>query len=126
MSSSEPSRPLVGLVTDDLLFRSRVVAGLEGQADLVTVRLGALPDGLVLLLVDLNRRPEERIAGLSMGGGAGLEIICFGPHTEMAELSPRARAAGATRCVANSHLAETLQRWLRSATAKPSRAGGQP
>jgi hypothetical protein len=46
--------------------------------------------------------------------GEAAEVICFGRHTEMAELNPRARAAGAVRCVANSHLPETLRRWLRS------------
>ncbi|MGC1909386.1 MAG: hypothetical protein WA809_07275, partial [Candidatus Dormiibacterota bacterium] len=48
-------------------------------------------------------------------------VICFGPHTEMASLSPRARAAGATSCVANSHLEQTLQRWLRSGGGAPPR-----
>ncbi|HUY23709.1 MAG TPA: hypothetical protein VMV09_00190, partial [Candidatus Saccharimonadales bacterium] len=76
---------------------------------------GDLPSGLDLLLLDLNRGAHERLAWLEhLVPLPAAEVICFGPHTEMAELNPRARAAGATRCVANSHLPETLQRWLRS------------
>ncbi|MGA7088480.1 MAG: hypothetical protein WA695_00310 [Candidatus Dormiibacterota bacterium] len=118
MKSSEPaSRPRVGLLTRDLMVRARVRAALGTAVEQLEVATdGDLPSSLDLLLLDLNRGAHERLAWLEHLDLPlpAAEVICFGPHTEMAELNPRARAAGATRCVANSHLPETLQRWLRS------------
>jgi len=97
------------------MIRGRVRAALGTAADQLEVAAdGELPSGLDLLLVDLNRDGQARLAWLEHFDRLlpAAEVICFGPHTEMAELNPRARAAGATRCVANSHLPETLQRWL--------------
>lgn len=116
MNSSElATRPKVALLTRDLMVRARVEAALGIAVDQVLAG-GELQEGLDLLLVDLNRDAPERLAWLEHIGppGQAAEVICFGAHTEMAELNPRARAAGATRCVANSHLPETVQRWLRS------------
>jgi hypothetical protein len=99
------------------MIRARVEAALGPVVGrLEAVGNGDLRGGLDLLLLDLNRDAQERLAWLEQmdpSHRAG-EVICFGPHTEMAELNSRARAAGAARCVANSHLAETLDRWLRS------------
>ncbi|MGP8249066.1 MAG: hypothetical protein ACLQNU_03875 [Candidatus Dormibacteria bacterium] len=118
MKSSElTAGPQVALLTRDLMTRARVAAALGPSVDQLQVLAGGeLPEGLDLLLLDLNRDALERLAWLEHIGprGHAAEVICFGPHTEMAELNPRARAAGAARCVANSHLPETLQRWLRS------------
>ena len=125
MSSSEPAAPpRVGLVTKDLMIRSRVEAGLGEMAARVEMIVGdRLTGAFDLLLLDLNREAAERLAWLSRVAPTqpGVEVICFGPHTEMAELNPTARAAGASRCVANSHLPETLQRWLRSRGGAPPR-----
>ena len=124
LRSSEPTaRPEVALLTRDLMIRARVEAALGSAVEHLQVLAGGeLPGGLDLLLVDLNRDAPERLAWLehTAAPGAGAEVICFGRHTEMAELNPRARAAGAARCVANSHLPETLQRWLRSRRRAPS------
>ena len=98
-------------------MRARVRAALgTGVDQLEVAHDGEVPSGLDLLLLDLNRDAQERLAWLEHLDLRlpTAEVICFGPHTEMAELNPRARAAGAARCVANSHLPETLQRWLRS------------
>jgi hypothetical protein len=105
------------LLTRDLMIRARVRAAFGTAVDQLEVAAdGEVPSGLDLLLVDLNRDGPERLAWLEHLDrplpAAG--VICFGPHTEMAELNPRARAAGATRCVANSHMPETLRSWLRS------------
>jgi hypothetical protein len=118
LKSSEPvARPKVGLVTRDLMIRARVEVALGPGVDQLEVAAdGEVPAGLDLLLLDLNRDTRARLAWLEHLGRtlSAVEVICFGPHTEMADLNLRARGAGADRCVANSHLAETLQRWLRS------------
>ncbi|MGH7643065.1 MAG: hypothetical protein ACRENX_08660 [Candidatus Dormibacteria bacterium] len=118
MSSSEPRNgPTVGLLSQDLLVRSRVETGLSSTgARVQLIVAGELPPGLELLLVDLNRQAPERLSWLRRVAPtrSGTEVICFGAHTEMAQLSATARAAGASRCVANSHLAESLQRWARA------------
>ncbi|MGA8207396.1 MAG: hypothetical protein WB801_07260 [Candidatus Dormiibacterota bacterium] len=116
-SSERVARPKVALVSRDLMVRGRVEIALgTGVHQLEVAADGELPAGLDLLLLDLNRDAQVRLAWLEHIGRTlpAAEVICFGPHTEMADLNPRARAAGADRCVANSHLAETLQRWLRS------------
>lgn len=118
MRSAEPvAPPRVGLVTQDLMVRSKVESLLTPLAVGGTlVGDEPSPGPFDLLLVDLNRNAADRLAWLERvaSSGPGGEVICFGPHTEMAELTRRARAAGATRCVANSHLPETLQRWRRT------------
>jgi len=124
-SSESQAAPRVGLLSPDLLVRSRVQAGLAGHGAQVEMISGdELPGVFGLLLVDLNRDQEQRLAWLrrAIPTQPTAEVICFGPHTEMAQLAGSAKAAGATRCVANSHLAETLQRWLRSgAERRPDR-----
>jgi hypothetical protein len=117
LSSSEPGPPRVGLLTQDLMVRSRVEVALRPRAVRVELlTLGAQPNGYDLLLVDLNRDATLRLVWLERALAARSlgEAICFGRHTEMAELNPRAIAAGARRCVANSHLPKALERWLRS------------
>jgi len=109
--------PRVGLVTRDLLVRARVGAALgECARGLQLLGDDARWAGFDLLLIDLNRDARERLVQLRTAtqGRPGADVFCFGPHTEMRELSPAARAAGASRCVANSHLPESLRRWLRS------------
>jgi hypothetical protein len=116
-SSELAVRPKVGLLTRDLMVRARVEVALGARVDHLEVGADRdVPSGLDLLVLDLNRDAQERLAWLEHLDlpHAAAEVICFGPHTEMAELNPRAKAAGASRCVANSHLPETLQRWLRS------------
>lgn len=105
------------MLSQDLMVRSRVAATLAvGGIKLEVLTLDSKPVALDLLLADLNRGADERLAWLErvQARGAAGEVICFGRHTEMAELNPRALAAGAARCVANSHLPVTLGRWLRS------------
>ena len=125
MSSTDGGSPRrVGLLTQDLLVRSRVEAALViGPAKVETVAGDELDEEFDLLLVDLNRNWEQRLSWLGRTAATwpAVEVICFGPHTEMAQLSSRARAAGATSCVANSHLAQTLQRWQRSGQGAPAR-----
>ncbi|HUY08871.1 MAG TPA: hypothetical protein VMW80_05405 [Candidatus Dormibacteraeota bacterium] len=125
MSSSDESAALrVGLLSQDLLVRSRVETGLGGHGVKLEMITGQEPvEVFDLLLVDLNREQEKRLTWLSQAtlNQPSAGVICFGPHTEMAKLSPRAKAAGANSCVANSHLDQTLQRWLRSGGGAPPR-----
>jgi len=117
LKSSEAAYfPRVGLVSQDLMVRSRVEASLAFPLVVVEVGAARLEGGFDLILLDLNREAEERLRWLArlVALEEASEVICFGPHTEMAQLNPAAMAAGAARCVANSHLPETLQRWLRS------------
>ncbi len=97
----------VGLVSGDLMVVSRLTALARGLGfTLQTVRPGAAITHLDLVLVDLNRDPEGqivRLAGL-LAERPGIAALCFGPHLQLAQLKPRARAAGAQRCVANSAL----------------------
>ena len=99
------------------MVRARVAALLAPPVARLEVVSASSPLGSFdLLLVDLNRDAPARLAWLeeAVGSRSGYQVIAFGPHTEMADLNPRAKAAGASRCVANSHLAETLARWRRS------------
>lgn len=127
MSSSDDElgdSPRVGLLSSDLLVRSRVGTSLAGRvARVEAITAEELTGAFDLVLVDLNRDQEGRLAWLGRLAETQpeVEVICFGPHTEMARLSPAARAAGASRCVANSHLAETLQHWVRSRGGAPPR-----
>ncbi|MGC1184386.1 MAG: hypothetical protein WBA31_04435, partial [Candidatus Dormiibacterota bacterium] len=118
--------PRVGLVSQDLMVRSRVEASLPFPLVMVEAGAPRLEGGFDLLLLDLNRDAADRLGWLAeLAAPQASEVICFGPHTEMAELNPTAKAAGASRCVANSHLPETLQRWLRSWGGGPTERGEQ-
>ncbi len=111
------------------MVRARVQAGLGAEGPRVEMVTGDdLGEDLDLLLVDLNRESELRLGWLGRVASIhpGTEVICFGRHTELANLSPAAKAAGADRCVANSHMAETLQRWLRSGRTRRHPRGEQP
>ncbi len=101
------SEATVGVFTRDLMVRSRL------PQDVRWVRTPDNLDGLAMLLVDLNRELEPALAAIGEArrrGGAELKIICFGAHLELPALRDRALAAGADRCVANSHLTTLLQR----------------
>ncbi|MGH7640000.1 MAG: hypothetical protein ACREOL_03680 [Candidatus Dormibacteria bacterium] len=117
LSSSERLGLRIGILGADLLWRSRVAAALgEAGAELKQVGPGPLPPGLDLLLVDLNRDPGERLQRLTglLSAAPKLEVVCYGPHAQMAGLSPEARRRGARRCVANSQLQHTLRRFAES------------
>ncbi|MGH7666270.1 MAG: hypothetical protein ACREN1_03015 [Candidatus Dormibacteria bacterium] len=105
-----------------------MVEALESPA-LEVVGVGTPPAGRYdLLLIDLNREAKERLAWLTRVGADEFptEVVCFGPHTQMAELSQLARAAGAGRCVANSHLPLTLRRWREAREGVAPQLLGDP
>ncbi len=108
----------MGLVSSDLLARSRVQAALGRPVSATGPGLPAADGGWALLLVDLNSDAAQRLAWLGRQGPQVANLVlCFGPHTELAELSQRARRSGAGRCVANSHLDRALASWVRAVAA---------
>ncbi len=123
MSSTEAPAPLrVGLASSDLLVRSRVELGLRAAPQGARLEAADEPSGdFDLLLVDLNRWSLRRLLWLERLGAPprGTDVICFGPHTEMEQLSAATRRLGVSRCVANSHLPAALQSWLRAHAPGP-------
>ncbi|HMA37285.1 MAG TPA: hypothetical protein VKY74_22715 [Chloroflexia bacterium] len=80
-----------------------------------------LPDAVV---VDLAARidPNEVI---SAAAASSIPVFAFGPHLDVAAILA-ARAAGATKVVANSALAKTLPGWLRYYLYEPGAGAGRP
>ncbi len=118
---------MVGLVSGDLMVVSRLAALARGFGfTLQTVRPGAVITSLDLLLVDLNRDPEGQIALLAglLAKRPGIAAVCFGPHLQLAQLKPRARAAGAQRCVANSALLLAVEKAVVAISQRQAAALG--
>lgn len=122
-----PAVTQVGLVSGDLMVMSRLASLARGSGfTLQSVRTEAAARDLDLLLVDLNRDPEGQIEllGRLLAGHAGLRALCFGPHLQLLELKPRARAAGAERCVANSALLSVVERVVKTANPRARSGDG--
>lgn len=99
---------LVYAVVTDLFFADRITNALKQlghEAEVTDISLGdapGLPSGANLVLIDLEAG-EPAFAMISAARDAGLPVLAFGPHTELA-LRDEALAAGATRVVAKSKL----------------------
>src|SRR5579863_8246569 len=92
----------VALVTDDLMFASRLSTTMRrAGGSAVLVAGNAVPD-VALVFVDLNDAVEQRLAliGSLRGERPDLEIVGFSHHGDLA-LRRRARACGATRVINN-------------------------
>jgi hypothetical protein len=114
---------LIGLLGGDLMALSRVTStGRQMGFGVRPVRSAEDLPGLDLLLVDLNRDADRQLNRMAQMLAAQPELtaIGVGRHTELAGLQPRARAAGAARCVANSGLPQLLKRALRGAPEAPA------
>ena len=115
--------PTALLLCADLMFAVRLqnMARAAGFS-YVSVRPGApLPPG-ELLVVDLASRGDWEQA-IREAAGRGTTVVAFGPHMD-ADARKRAKAAGATRVLANSNLARDLPGLLhkiRGKTAEPAR-----
>jgi DNA-binding NarL/FixJ family response regulator len=95
----------VALVSDDLMFASRLSTTMRhAGGSAVLVAGDAIPD-VVVLFVDLNSAIEGRLAliGTIRAERPDLEIVGFSHHLEI-DLRRRARAAGATRVVNNGSI----------------------
>ena len=111
----------VALVSDDLMFASRLsttMRGVGGSA--VLVRGDTVPD-VAVVFVDLNDAVEPRLAliGRLRGERPGLEIVGFSHHGDL-ELRRRARASGATRVVNNGSIQAVALRLSGVSSARPS------
>ncbi len=111
-----PSRPIVALVTVDLLDRSRIEPAVvaAGYA-LAVVRDRAAGEALlrasrpVLAIVDLTHSgADEAIAGFA---AAGIRVIAYGPHVDDVAMA-RARTLGAAATAARSRFLTDPGRWL--------------
>ncbi len=97
------SHPRVAVVSDDLIWASRLIAAVE-RAGARPVRLTAAPavgdahagDELAGTVVDLNGRRYDGVEAVAAASGTGRPVIAVGQHEDL-ELRKRALAAGATR-----------------------------
>jgi DNA-binding NarL/FixJ family response regulator len=92
----------VAMVTDDLMFASRLSTTMRrAGGSAVLVAGDSVPD-VAVVFVDLNDAVEPRLALIERlrGERPGLEIVGFSHHGDL-ELRRRARASGATRVVNN-------------------------
>ena len=109
-----PGGPVLGVVGAELMVRSRVLA-MAGPLGWAVRDVGTAAQALSvdLLLVDLNREPDRRLALLDQVRSSlpQLPAICFGAHVEAGVWAPAARRLGA-KCCANSSLPGVLRRHL--------------
>ena len=111
----------VALISDDLMFASRLSTTMRGAGgSAVLVRGDEVPD-VTLVFVDLNTAMEPRLALIARlrSERPDLEIVGFSHHLEI-ELRRRARAAGATRVVNNGSIGAVALRLSGVSAARPS------
>jgi DNA-binding NarL/FixJ family response regulator len=111
----------VALVTDDLMFASRLSTTMRrAGGSAVLVRGDAVPE-VALVFVDLNSAVEPRLAliGRLRGERPDLEIVGFSHHGDL-DLRRRARAAGATRVVNNGSIGAVALRRSGLSAVSPS------
>jgi DNA-binding NarL/FixJ family response regulator len=111
----------VALVSDDLMFASRLSTTMQrAGGSAVLVQGEAVPD-VALVFVDLNTAIEPRLALIARlhVERPDLEIVGFSHHGEL-DLRRRARASGATRVVNHGSIgAVALRRSGISAVEAP-------
>jgi hypothetical protein len=99
---------VVHVVVNDLFFADRLgnaLRQLGHQGRVVDVSMEGtepLPAGIDLLVADLEAG-EPALAAIRAAREAGVPVLAFGPHTDLA-LRESALTAGATRVVAKSKL----------------------
>jgi hypothetical protein len=111
-SQSQPQdAPVALLFCADLMFAVQLqnMARKTGYR-VATARPGAPLPVADVMVVDLGSRGDWE-AAIREVAGRGVPVIAFGPHMD-AGGRKRARAAGATRVLANSNLARDLPRIL--------------
>jgi DNA-binding NarL/FixJ family response regulator len=95
----------VALVSDDLMFASRLSTTMRRAGGSAVVVSGDTVPDVALVFVDLNSAIEPRLAliGRLHAERPDLEIVGFSHHGDL-ELRRRARACGATRVVNNGSI----------------------
>jgi hypothetical protein len=103
--------PVALLFCTDLMFAVQLqnMARKTGYR-VANARPGAPLPGADVLVVDLGSRGDWEPA-IREVAGRGVPVIAFGPHMD-AEGRKRAKAAGATRVLANSNLTRDLPKIL--------------
>jgi CheY-like chemotaxis protein len=100
-------------VIDDLMFQSRLVEQARALsyetrvADTPAALDAAFADGGGLVVVDLHARAIDWREAVAAAKAAGLPVLAFGRHTEVALLR-EAREAGCDRVVPRSTFVEEL------------------
>jgi hypothetical protein len=95
----------VQILTDDLLFGSRLQADLAAAGH--TVTHGIVPEvGADAIVADLTHDGPARIAALAAAGGP--PVLAFYSHVEL-DVRERARAAGFEMVVPRSRIAREAQ-----------------
>jgi hypothetical protein len=105
------NQPVALLYCTDLMFAVQLqnMARKTGYS-FTNARPGAPPSEADVMVVDIAARGDWEAAIRELSA-RGVPVIAFGPHMD-AEGRKRARAAGATRVLANSNLARDLPRIL--------------
>ncbi len=110
-AEATPRQATVGYLVRDLFFEVRVTETLKRLNLAACSMARATPDHapapLDLLMVDLSTPPERWEPLIQSAHAAGCPVLAFGSHMDQARWQ-RARAAGATRIVANSQLVERM------------------
>jgi CheY-like chemotaxis protein len=103
----ERQLPLALLLYTDLMFGVQLqnMARKAGYR-VASFRSGTLPTGGDLLVVDLSARVDLE-EGIRQARTRGIPVVAFGPHMDT-ESRRKAKAAGASRVLANSNLARDL------------------
>ncbi|HEX8219186.1 MAG TPA: hypothetical protein VF914_08230 [Chloroflexia bacterium] len=110
-AAEQEAAPVALLYCTDLMFAVQLqnMARKTGYR-VGNARPGAPLPGADVMVVDLGSRGDWEAAIREMAG-RGVPVIAFGPHMD-AEGRKRAKAAGATRVLANSNLTRDLPRLL--------------
>lgn len=128
-SATAASQPRTGaralLLDPDLFFAVKVSAGLKRIGfETLTTRTAEdwarhlAAERFAVALVNISARGVDWVEAIHVARAAGAPVIAYGSHVET-EAHAQARAAGATRVIANSKLATDLpgivERTLRGA-----------
>ena len=122
--TTEPPQPGLPdsavVLADDLIWSSRLVAGLQalGVRPTAVASMAALErslDGQNHVVVDLTARTFDGLDAIRLAASRGAVVLCVAQHDD-AELRRHALAAGARRVVPYRTMFErgpaTLRRWL--------------
>lgn len=109
-----PDAPCVLVLERDLFFAVKIRETLRkaGYAVHVVRDLGACTSALTterpaVVMIALGPRTQDWQAGIAAARGAGVPVIAYGAHVDLAA-HEAARQAGATRVIANARLAGDL------------------
>jgi ActR/RegA family two-component response regulator len=130
--STVPARPTALLLESDLFFITKIGetlrhAGYETKTarrtDEFARLLGELAPAVALVntAVSAAARGVDWRAGIAAAKAAGVPVVAYGPHVELATQA-EARAAGADRVIANSKLQSDLPGIVARAVRHPTQA----